>query len=137
MKTRALSILLLATLIACGDDDTTPTPDAGAIDAATVDSSTPDAPTPPLGDLTVVLEAEDTITEGIGTEGGDEIILDGWSVDFDRYIVTIGDIDVHRSTDESIEVEAADVFVVDLTQVPASGRPLWSLDGLEAGRWEF
>lgn len=140
MKTRSIFLSLLIGLMACGDDDTTPTPDAGSLDGGGSDTSTPDAGADagtPLGDLTVVLEAEDTITEGIGTEGGDEIILDGWSVDFDRYIVTIGDIDVHLSTDEEVEVEAGDVFVVDLTDVPASGLPLWTLDGLQSGRWEF
>lgn len=140
MNTRSIFLFLLVGLMACGDDDT-PTPDAGALDGgvadSTVDSSSPDSSTLPLGDLTVVLEAEDTITEGIGTEGGDEIILDGWSVAFDRYIVAIGDVDVHLATDESIEAEASDVFVVDLTDVPESGLPLWSLDGLQAGRWQF
>lgn len=89
------------------------------------------------GSLSVLLESEDVITEGI--EAGEEVdnIRDGWSATFDKYIVTIGDVDMHLSTDESVEVEAADVFVVDLTEVPAGGLSLWTVDDIAEGRWEF
>lgn len=89
------------------------------------------------GSVTVLLEAEDTIIEGLdpGTEG--ESIQDGWTVRFSKYLVTVGDIDIALSTDESVEAEAGDVFVVDLTKIPAAGLDLWSLSGLREGRWEF
>jgi hypothetical protein len=89
------------------------------------------------GTLTVLLEPEDTITEGLQPGDDVENIRDGWTVEYDKFIVTIGDIDVHFSTDEELEVEAEDVFVVDLTEIPAAGTPLWTLDELRAGRWEF
>jgi hypothetical protein len=66
-----------------------------------------------------------------------ENVQDGWSIHFDKYIVTVGDIDLHLSTDESVVAEAGDVFVIDLTDVPGAGALLWSLDGLQAGRWEL
>jgi hypothetical protein len=89
------------------------------------------------GSLSVLLEAEDVIVEGLepGTSG--ESIQDGWAVGFDKYVAVVGDIDVHFSTDETLEAEAEDVFAVDLTQAPAGGFALWSLDGLREGRWEF
>jgi hypothetical protein len=89
------------------------------------------------GSLTVLLEAEDTITEGLapGMEG--ESIHDGWQIDFDQYILAIGDVDVHLATDESVAAEAAEVFAVDLTQVSTAGLPLWQLTGLRAGQWQF
>ena len=89
------------------------------------------------GSLTVLLESEDVIVEGLEPGSDPENIRDGWAVGFDQYIVTIGDIDVHFSTDETLEAEVSDVFVVDLTQVPSAGLPLWTLDGLRAGRWNF
>ena len=89
------------------------------------------------GSLTVLLESEDVIIEGLEPGDGTENIRDGWAVGFDKFIATIGDIDVHYSTDESVEAEAGDVFVVDLTKIPAAGLALWTLDGLRAGRWEF
>lgn len=89
------------------------------------------------GSVTALLEAEDVIVEGL--EPGDDIenIRDGWAVSFDRYIATVGDLDLHLSSSDAIEVEGADVFVVDMTQVPSAGLDLWQFDGLRAGRWEF
>lgn len=89
------------------------------------------------GSLTVLLEPEDVIIEGMEAGTGPSDIKDGWSVEFDDYIVAVGDIDLHYSTDESIEAEAADVFLVDLKDVRASGEPLWEFESLEAGSWEF
>lgn len=89
------------------------------------------------GSVTVLVEAEDTIANGIESGDGGEDINDGWAVTFDRYIATVGDIDIQFARDQSIKAEAAEVFVVDLTQVPAAGLPLWTIDGLAAGRWEF
>ncbi len=89
------------------------------------------------GSLTVILESEDTITDGLQPGSEVESIRDGWAVSFDRYIVTIGDVDLHLATDDAVKAENADVFVVDLKKVPASGLPLWKVDGLAAGRWEF
>ena len=90
-----------------------------------------------LGSLTVLLEAEDVIIEGLEPGEDTENIRDGWAVSFDKYLVGIGNIDAHLSTNDSIERESADNYVVDLTQVPATGLELWSFDGLQEGRWEF
>ncbi len=109
------TLLSLGVLMAgCGDDDETGS-----------------------GSLTVLIESEDVIVEGLEAGDGTENIRDGWAVGFDRYIATIGDIDVHFSTDESVEAEAGDVYVVDLTQLPTGGLSLWGLEGLREGRWEF
>jgi hypothetical protein len=89
------------------------------------------------GSLSVLLEAEDVIIDGLDPGDEAENIRDGWSVRFDKFIATIGDIDVHFATDEAIEAEGEEVFVVDLTQIPPGGTPLWHLDGLRAGRWQF
>ena len=88
------------------------------------------------GTLSVVVEAEDVIQEGLSPDG-DEPIEDGWSVTFDKYIVTIGDIDLERSTDHAVTAEAAEAYAVDLVSIPAAGEALWELADLEAGRWEF
>jgi len=111
-------VVMTAALGGCGDDETSETP-AGT------------------GSLSVLVEAEDVILDGMVPGDGAENIKDGWTVTFNKYITTIGDVDVHLATDDAVEVEAADVFVVDLKQVPPTGLPLWSLDGLEEGRWEF
>jgi hypothetical protein len=89
------------------------------------------------GTLSVAVEAEDTIQDGIEAGDSSENIRDGWSVTFEKYVVTIGDIDLELSTDRSVTAEAPNTFAVDLIRIPSAGLPLWKLDGLEAGRWEF
>jgi len=89
------------------------------------------------GSVTVQLTAEDVIVDGLAADGAAGDITDGWAVDFDKYITTVGDVDMHLATDDSIEAELGDVFVVDLTEVPTSGLPLWSREDLAGGRWEF
>lgn len=89
------------------------------------------------GSLTVLLESEDVIVDGLEAGESAENIRDGWNVTFDKYVVVVGDVDLHFSSDESMEAEAEDIFAVDLTKVPSSGLELWGFDDLKAGRWEF
>ncbi len=101
-----------------------------------------DGPPPALdgglpGDVTVIVESEDTITSGLRAGDTGEAIQDGWDVTFATYNLVIGDIDVHLATDDSVVAEAPERFVVDLVDVPESGLPLWGFDDLTPGRWAF
>ncbi len=89
------------------------------------------------GSLSVLLQAEDTILDGLdpGTDASD--ISDGWTVRWNRYIVAIGAVDAHLAEDDHVEVHGDEVFVVDLGQVPQSGLSFWSLPNLETGRWNI
>ncbi len=87
--------------------------------------------------LRVLLQAEDVITSGIRAGNSSAEIQDGWDVTFEKYIIALGDIDLHLATDSEMEMEAPTIFAVDLTQVDGSGLELWTLDNLPEGRWEF
>jgi hypothetical protein len=89
------------------------------------------------GDLTVLVEPEDTIVDGLDPGDSVESIRDGWTVRFDKMVVAIGDVDLHLSTDDAVEAAAHEVFAVDLAGVGGSGAELWELPGLRAGRWEI
>jgi len=89
------------------------------------------------GDLAVILEAEDTITGGLDPGDGEENIKDGWQVRYQKFIATVGDVEVELSTDHDVHAHDESAFVVDLTTVAESGLPLWSLSTLREGRWEF
>jgi hypothetical protein len=117
--TLAVTLALALAAAGCGDDETTPGTGEGS------------------GSLSVLVEAEDVIIEGLVPGDGAENIKDGWTVSFDKYITTIGDIDIHLSTDDGVQAEAADVFVVDLKQAPPTGFALWTLEDLVEGRWDF
>ena len=85
------------------------------------------------GDLRVLVEAEDVIIDGLDPGEGVENIQDGWAVRFDRYIVALGAVDVHLATDASVEAEADELHVIDLSAISAGGESLWSLAELEEG----
>ncbi len=89
------------------------------------------------GSLTVLLDPEDVIIEGLAPGDGNENVWDGWTVEFDKYLVTVGHVDLRFSTDDDLETDDSHLYVVDLTRVPSNGSELWAFDELRPGRWEF
>lgn len=89
----------------------------------------------PTGDVTVLLTAEDTITEGLDPGTELENIVDGWEVRFSKYIVAIGDVHLQRSADGQ-EAHDETIYVVDLAQLPASGITLTQFEALSAVQWD-
>src|SRR5688572_72437 len=76
------------------------------------------------GSLTVLLEPEDVIIEGLRAGEGLEAIRDGWAVQFEKYLVAVGHVELYYSTDQHEEAHADDAYVVDLKKLPASGLAL-------------
>jgi hypothetical protein len=89
------------------------------------------------GSLTILLEPEDVITQGLLPGEGLENIRDGWGVQFEKYLIAVGHIELYYSTDTGKEADADDVYVVDLKKLPTSGLALWQIESLKAGSWEF
>lgn len=89
----------------------------------------------PTGDLTILLQAEQTITEGITAGEGPSNIVDGWSVQFSKYLVTVGDVHLERTADER-EAHDSHVWVVDLAALPPGGVELTRIEDLLAERWD-
>lgn len=85
------------------------------------------------GSLQVVLEAEDTITMGLSPGAGDEDVVDGWSVRFDRYIVVVGGIEIAGGGPMPFRGDAT--IAVDLTALDVGGLALARFDGMAAGLW--
>ena len=89
------------------------------------------------GSLKVLIDTEDLLINGLEAGDRTENIKDGWSASFNKYLVAVGGIDAHLSTDKSVEIESSQNFVLDLTKASASGFELWSFDNVREGRWEF
>lgn len=87
--------------------------------------------------LSVLLEAEDTITGGLDAGDSVENIRDGWQARYQKFIVSIGDIEIDLTGGGHAHAHAEAIYAVDLTKVPASGLPLWRFGSLQAGRWDF
>lgn len=85
------------------------------------------------GAVQIDLDAEDTISEGLTAGTDDESIVDGWSVDFDAYIVVIGGVELAGGAGPA--VSSPGYLVIDLTELPPSGTMLARFDAVPVGLW--
>ena len=105
--------------------------------ACAIAACTDDSDDAGSGTLSVLLEPEDVIIRGLEAGDSPDNIRDGWSVEFDKYVLSVGHIDAHLATDDDVTAEDESVFAVDLTTLPTAGLELWELDALQRGRWEL
>lgn len=108
---RALALALLAAplVASCGDD---------------------------TGDAVILLEAEESITDGVAAGQGRGEIVDGWTATFSKYVVALGPIEMARSTHPGVETDASE-RVLDLRSVPEGSLEVATFSGLAAGRWDL
>lgn len=87
------------------------------------------------GDVNLVVQAEDTITEGLAPGEDTEDIADGWTVSFSRYLAAIGHVHLRQSAAD-LEVVDETITVVDLASVGEDGLRLASFEDIAVGRWD-
>ena len=87
------------------------------------------------GTVQVFIEAEDTITDGLDPGDGEEDIVDGWAVRYDKFLVTIGDFHARPSDDDALGFTDDAVYIADLKRLPAGGLILTEFSDA-ALRWD-
>ncbi|XXX74837.1 hypothetical protein WMF30_45010 [Sorangium sp. So ce134] len=87
------------------------------------------------GTVQIFVEPEDTIPEGLEPGTGEENIVDGWKVTYDRFLVTIGNVRAARS-DAQETLGDPSVFVLDLKNAPATRYVIAEFEGVSAVRWD-
>lgn len=112
--TLPLALAALALTPGCGDDD---------------------GGTSEVGSVQVFVEPEDSIPEGLTPGDGEENIADGWSVTYDRFLVTIGNVRAARS-DADETLANTKVHVLDLKNSPAGGYVISEFTDVSAVRWD-
>ena len=116
MKTRELWIFAAVTaglLAGCGSDST-----GGSGD----------------GNLSVLVEAEESIPDGLQAGDGEEDIRDGFDISYTRYIVTLGNVAMSQLDGADFQSSAV-VVVADLTSLPSTLPELTSFDGIPTGQY--
>ena len=88
------------------------------------------------GTVQVFVEPEDSITDGLTAGDGEEQVVDGWNVEYDRFVATIGRVRASRSDTEDMELLDERVFVVDLQAVPAAGLTIAEFESVDATRFQ-
>lgn len=96
---------------------------------------TEDGATAEVGSVQIFVEPEETIPHGLEPGTGPENIADGWSVTYDRFLVTVGNVRAARS-DATETLGDPAVFVLDLKRAPAGGYVIANLDEVSAVRWD-
>lgn len=100
------------------------------------DSSGSDAGTSSgTGSAQILVVPEDSIPDGIAPGTAEEDIRDGWTVTYDRFLVSVGNVTAKRS-DNGEELSVPEAFVLDLKNAPSSGYVLADLKGLPAARFD-
>lgn len=111
-KSKAAVVALSALAFSCGEDSES----AGS------------------GKLRVILQAEETITDGLD-KGTDVENTQDYNVRYSKFLITIGNVKLAKSSTDASE-GLADVYVADLKQVGEQGVELGVLDDIEAGQWD-
>jgi hypothetical protein len=88
------------------------------------------------GRVQVFVVPEETIPEGLTPGDGDESITDGWTVTYDKFVVTFGNFRASRSAEPGVTLTEPKVTVLDLTKVPANGVILAEFADVAAVRWD-
>jgi hypothetical protein len=87
------------------------------------------------GSVQVFVVPEDSIASGVKAGTTSETIQDGWTVDYSKFLVTIGGFRA-RSTSLGESVSDPTVFVLDLKNAPPGGYVTAQFTDLTAGRWD-
>ncbi len=86
------------------------------------------------GNLSVRIQAEDTIPGGLQAGDGDESITDGFDVDFSRYVISIGMVSMSQLDGRNAQSSDA-VAIADFTRLGSSAPELTSFMGIPTGQY--
>ncbi len=89
----------------------------------------------PTGDVTVLLQPEDTILNGLDSGSSLDTIVDGWSVRYTKYVVAIGDVKM-RDSATGLTEEDPTYHVVNLRDLPQTGVTFSTFSAVEAVRFD-
>lgn len=86
------------------------------------------------GNLSILLKAEETIVNGLQAGTGEENIRDGFDVDFSRYIVAIGLVQMNQVGGSNPQASSV-IAVADFTSLPTTLPELTRFDGIPTGQY--
>jgi hypothetical protein len=89
------------------------------------------------GNLTIVLDAEETIPEGIPSDPSgeeDEAIVDGYRAEFNRFIIAVGLVDMAQAGGANPQ-QSSVVSVADYVNLPTTLPTLDTFSGIPTGQY--
>lgn len=90
----------------------------------------------PTGTAQIFVEAEETIPEGLTPGNGEENIIDGWQVTYDKFLVTFANFTASSSNDATAKADLAANLVLDMKALPEGGLVVGNVENLPAIRFD-
>ncbi|MBX3189577.1 MAG: hypothetical protein KF819_21305 [Labilithrix sp.] len=87
------------------------------------------------GSVQIFVVPEDTVVNGLEPGTDDEQVQDGWAIEYDRYLVAIGNFRARR-TDSGETLSDPTIYVLDLKRAPTSGYVAKEFSDVSAARWD-
>lgn len=88
------------------------------------------------GRVQVFVEAEDTIPDGLSAGTGEENIVDGWNVSYQKFLIGFGDFHARQSGNASASLTESKRLVLDMQALPVGGLVFADFADVEAVRWD-
>src|SRR5881394_2239750 len=71
------------------------------------------------GNAQIFVEGEDTIVNGLDPGTELENVKDGWTVRYDKFLITLGNVRASQSTKPSARLSEPKTFVLDMRAIPS------------------
>jgi len=88
------------------------------------------------GRVQVFVAAEDSIPDGLQPGTDEENIQDGWTVIYNKFLISIGNFRASRTAAPADKLSDARTFVLDMKNLPAGGLVIADFPGAKAVRWD-
>jgi len=88
------------------------------------------------GTAKIFVEGEDTITDGLKPGSDLESIKDGWTVSYDKFVITLGNVRASQSKDPAMKLSDPKLQVIDMRSLPAAGLILAEFTNVDDTRWD-
>jgi hypothetical protein len=83
-----------------------------------------------------VIEAEDTIPNGLDPGTEEENIKDGWQIRYTKYLQTLSSFKASSSSGDGAPIQHADAVLLDMKALPTGGKVIATFDGVAAIRFD-
>jgi len=90
---------------------------------------------PGTGRVQIIVVPEASITEGIKSGNGDEDMHDGWQIQYNKFLISLGYFEAQR-TDTKERLFHDKTYILDLKNAPAQGYLVTEWDRVPAARFD-
>jgi hypothetical protein len=88
------------------------------------------------GNIQFYIQPEECISDGIVAGTLEENMRDGWNLEYDKFLISFGDIYVSKTSSSSTEYVDSNHYIVDLKKTSTGGLEIISFENVDSGLWD-